>query len=183
MTRWLALIGCLSLSSQALAIDASGNVTEITRSGHWQIIEFAAQRQLIYRISSDAKNSKEKHITFDFVPARKCEPTPALFITRQNSYNPVLDEGFVPLAYKLPEQKESMEITKTAMKQGDVFAFFQFQRLTTKSLIQSGDKGHLAIWIPQSGDGTVKRSENIYFSLEGFAHAYDKARQLCNDSR
>jgi hypothetical protein len=183
MVHWLILLSTLSITTSALAVDWTGNVTEIIKSGRWQIIEFAAEKQLIYRISSDATNSEETHIVFDFVPSKKCEPTPAVMITRYDSYSPDLDEGFVPLAYKLPGRKESMEITKTTMQQGDTFAFFQFKGLTAKPLLQSQDRGNLAIWIPASGDGTVKRSGNIFFSLNGFTVVYEKAQKLCNDNR
>ena len=74
-------------------------------------------------------------------------------------------------------------MVKTEMSEGDTFAFFPFEKLTVKTLLQSKDKGKLAIWIPASGDGIVKKSGNIYFSLEGFSLAYREAKRLCEDSK
>lgn len=183
MIRFIILLSALLIATSAFAVDASKNVTEITKSGRWQVVEFAMQKQIIYRIASTSTNVEETHITFDLVPSNNCEPTPALMLSQRDSYNPNLDEGVVPFAYKLPGQNESVEITKTTMQRGDTFAFFQFKRLTAKTLLQSKDKGNLAIWVPASGDGAVTRSGNIYFSLNGFSKAYWKAQKLCNDNQ
>jgi hypothetical protein len=67
------------------------------------------------------------------------------------------------------------------MSEDDTFAFFIFKKLTAKTLLQSKDKGKLAIWIPPSGDGVIKKSGNIYFSLEGFSLAYKEAKRLCEN--
>ena len=100
-----------------------------------------------------------------------------------NSYNPALDEGLIPMSYRAPGQPEATEVVKTAMTPGDDVAFFQFDRLTADLLLKSRDKGSLAVWIPGSGDGSVKRSNNTYFALEGFTAAYSGARKRCNDNR
>lgn len=183
MKKIILLFSILLWPTLAQAVDATSNVTEIFTSGRWQVIEFAATKQLIYRISSLSSNTPDTNITFDFVPTRKCEPTAAVMISRQTTYSPGLDNGIVPFSYKSPGQKESTELTKTAMQRGGDFAFFSFQKLTVKTLLQSRDKGSLAVWIPSSGDGIVKRSSNIYFPLEGFTSAHERARKMCNDNR
>jgi hypothetical protein len=95
----------------------------------------------------------KSNLVFDFAPSKKYEPALAVMISHQKLYSPDLDDSLVPHAYKLPSQKESMEVAKAVMQQGDVFAFFQSQ-----------DKGSLAVWIPASGDGTVKGWEYLLFS-------------------
>ena len=97
MNRFFVLLGVVLASTIAHAVDATKNVTEIARSGRWMVIEFAATKQLIYRISSSATNSVDNNIVFDFVPSKKCEPTSAVMIAQQRAYSPALDDGIVLL--------------------------------------------------------------------------------------
>lgn len=182
MIRFLFLIFTLWLTHPAYAVDALENVTEIRQNGHWQIIEFAGGEQLMYRLSSISINKMRKHIVFDFIPSKGCLATPAVIIENLDSYEDDLNAAVLPFAYKLPSQKQAIELVKTIMSEGDTFAFFPFEKLTVTALLQSGDKGKLAVWIPASGDGTVKRSGNTYFSLDGFSLAYKVAKRLCGDN-
>lgn len=181
--RLLAMFGALSISNTAFAVDASGSATEIMKSGRWFLIEFAAEQQLFYRIGSQATNLESSYIAFDFVPSEKCMPAPAVMHVIMNSYAPDLADGVVLMSYKLPGQPESTDATKTAMAPGDNVAFFQFHELTIELLQRSHDKGSVSIWVPESGDGTVKRSGNIFFSLSGFTNALNTATRRCNDNR
>jgi hypothetical protein len=165
------------------AVDATDSATEIRKIGSWNIIEFAGAEQMIYRLTTDSIDGTPKHIVFDIAPSNDCTPTSAVLIMKFASYNPTFDEGAVPFAYKVSGQKEAMELTKSAMSEGDQFAFFSFEKLTVSLLRRSGDKGKLAVWIPPSGDGAVKRTSNIYFPLEGFSQASNKATRLCRESR
>lgn len=183
MRRSLTMVGMLFFTSVAFAVDATSSATEISRSGRWLLIEFAAKQQLVYRVSSQATNSETIYIAFDFAPSEKCDPRPAVMSSIQNSYSAALDQGLVPMSYKSPGQPESAEVTKTEMTPGDDVAFYQFKGLTAHFLLKSMDKGSLAVWIPGSGDGTVKRSNNTYFSLEGFTAAYNGARRRCKENR
>lgn len=182
MTRWLILLYALSLPILASAVDASRDVTNVIQSGDWRVIEFSGKQLMMYRISTESKNAEHTYIVFDFVPFKECEPTPAVMIAHQ-AYDPYLKDGLIPLDYKIPGQKKGVDLAKTEMEKDNPFAFYQFHGLTAKSLLLSHDRGHLAIWIPASGDGRVKRSGNVYFSLDGYSEAYKKASQLCNDNR
>lgn len=166
----------------AFAVDATDRATEIRKIGSWNIIEFAGAEQIIYRLSADSIDGAPTHIVFDIVPSNDCTPIPAVMIMKFASYDPVFNEGSVPFAYKAPGEKEAWELTKSAMSEGDLFAFFSFEELTVSLLRRSRDKGKLAVWIPPSGDGTIKRSGNIYFPLEGFSEASNKAIRLCRES-
>lgn len=183
MLRTLIFILVFCMTNASYAVDATRSVTEINQSGHWRVIEFAAATQLIYRLSSTSINDARQVIVFDFVPAKDCVPTPAVMVSSLQSYNKTFDEGMLPLAYKLPGHEQSMEFVKTVMSKDDTFAFFPFEQLKAPNLLNARDRGKLAIWIPASGDGTVKRSGNIYFSLEGFSPAYLDAKRLCGDSK
>jgi hypothetical protein len=185
MIQLLFLLFTLSLwiAQPAYAVDATDSVTEISQSGHWQVTEFAGAKQLIYRLSTSSINTKREHIVFDFVPSKNCLPTPAVMIVNLDSYNEVFNAGLLPVAYKLPSQKQATELVKTDMSEGDTFAFFSFKKFTVKTLLQSGDRGKVAVWIPASGDGTVKKSGNMYFSLDGFSLAYKEAKRLCGDNK
>jgi hypothetical protein len=183
MRNALIFILLFCTTNSSYAFDATNSVTEISQSAHWRVIEFAATAQLIYRLSSTSINDARQVIVFDFVPAKDCVPTPAVMVSSLKSYNNNFDEGMLPLAYKLPNQEQSMEMVKTVMSKGDTFAFFSFEQLKAPKLLNAKDRGKLAIWIPASGDGTVKRSGNIYFSLEGFSPAYLGAKRLCDDSK
>lgn len=183
MNRLLLAFAITTSWSFAWAVDATQSATEMVEIGRWKVIEFAAQKQLIYRVSSTAINEPNMNITFDFVPTLKCDPAAAVIVFKRDAYNPDFDDGHLPLSYKPPGQKEATEITKTAMRKDDVFAFFQFKKLTANLLSHSRDKGRLAIWIPGSGDGEIKSSSNIYFPLEGFTQAVERARKKCNESK
>lgn len=161
----IALLGTLFVTSVTYAVDATSSATEVLQSGRWLVIEFAAKQQLIYRISSQATNSESSYLAIDFAPSRKCVPAPAVMSSVMSSYSPAFDQGLIPMSYRPPGQSESTEMVKTAMTPGDDVAFFQFKGLTAELLLKSRDKSSLAVWIPGSGDGTVKRSNNTFSRL------------------
>lgn len=170
-------------SNTATATDATGIMRIVGKSGGWKVIEFTAPTQLLFRVAATSVNFPGDNMVFDFSPNRKCEPSPALMVYKLDSYNPALDNGYIPLNYKLPGQDESAELVHTQMQRGDGFAFFPFKSLTANLLLHSASKGTLAIWVPGSGDGSVQRSNNIYFPLDGFSIAYKKAIEFCNSNR
>ena len=179
----VALLGTFLFTSATYALDATSSATEVLKNKRWLLIEFAAKQQLIYRVSSQATNSEDSYLAIDFAPSRKCVPAPAVMSSIMSSYNSALDDGLVPMSYRPPGQSETTEVAKTAMSPGDDVAFFQFHGLTAGLLLKSRDKGSLAVWIPGSGDDSVKRSNNTYFSLDGFTNAYIEARKRCNNNR
>lgn len=183
MFRTVIFVFVICVASTSYAADARNIITEIAQSGRWLVIEFAAQTQLTYRLSSTSVNDTRQVVTFDFVPAESCIPTPAVMVSSMNSCSKLFDDGIFPLAYKLPGKEQSMEFVKTAMSKGDTFAFFVFEQLKAPDLLDARDKGKFAIWIPASGDGRIKRGGNIYFSLEGFSTAFLEAKKLCQDSK
>lgn len=183
MIRFLFFIFILWIINPAYAVDATDKITNNIQIGQWQVVEFAGSEQIIYRMSSDSINTPSTNIIFDFVPSIDCLSPAATMIVNFKSYNDFFNAGVSVFAYKLPNQKQTIEMVKTEMSEGDTFAFFPFEKLTVKTLLQSKDKGKLAIWIPASGDGIVKKSGNIYFSLEGFSLAYREAKRLCEDSK
>ena len=139
MFRHLLAIFMILVSNSLYAVDATKNATKSFTIGKWQITEFAAPTQMIYRLSSNSINFGEKHIVFDFASSKRCTPSPAVMIIKRETYNPDLDDGRVILAYKIPNQVEVSELTKTAMQKDDSFVFFQFVGLTTTKLLQSKD--------------------------------------------
>jgi hypothetical protein len=175
----LLLFLLLSMVKTADAVDAEREVTKVEKNGDWQIIEFAGHSRLLYRISSTSINSHSDNIVFDFGTADGCRPTPATLITDHKSYQSSLSNGVLIIAYKVPGEEDNVELVKTFMAKSDRFVFITFQKLTTERLLRGKEAGRLAIWIPGSGDGSVKRSSNIYFSLDGFAHAYQRATSQC----
>ena len=85
------------------------------------------------------------------------------------------------MEYKFPkERKQTSEAVKSEMSKGDRFAFIQFKKLTTQRFYGAGDKGKLAIWVPGGRD--FPRSGNMYFSLDGFMSAYNKAKESCDEN-
>lgn len=175
-------ISFFTVNNNAYAFDESDNMKIISKKANWFVIEYAAATQLIYRIGSDAANQSGMHIVFDFAVSQKCEPRPAELIVDFGKYLESLDGGKLLMQYKLPGQKQSIELIDTVMKKNDTYAFLSFQHLTAKKLLMSKDKGKLAVWVLPSGDGRVQRS-NIYFSLDGFTSAYKEAKKICNENR
>jgi hypothetical protein len=90
-----------------------------------------------------------------------------------------MTKGQLILQYRIPDLLENQEIVSTDMSEGDTYGFFQFKNLLADNFYISKEKSRLAIWVPESGDGRVKRSGNTYFSLEGFRVTYSKAKSLC----
>ena len=159
------------------------NVTKNIQIGQWQVVEIAGSEEIMYTVLSKSINEPDTSISFNFVPSKDCFSIAATMMMNFKFYQDDLDSGMVFLAYKLPNQNETIELVKTKMLEGNPYVSFFFEKLTVKTLLQSKDKGKLAIWVHPSGDGTVKRSKNMYFSLEGFSLAYKEAERLCNDNR
>jgi len=173
------LIFLLLTVNIAYGVDSTKLAVNKNTFGDWELIEFALPKGLIYRISTTSLISKKEFLTFDFLPNGKCQPDPAVMVQEFKGYVKGLDGGTLLYEYKIPNQESSVEFVKVVMQNGDKFAFFVFQKLIAQKLLDSPIDGRLAIWIPASGDGTVKRSENIYFSLKGLSAAYSQARKLC----
>ncbi|MSP27015.1 MAG: hypothetical protein EXR80_00815 [Methylococcales bacterium] len=184
MIKFLFFISALWIINPAYAIDATNNITKNIQIGQWQVVEVAGSEKIMYRMSSNSINTPDTNIVFDFVPSKDCSSsvTATMIINLKSDYD-TLNSGMVFFAYKLPNQKETIELVKTVMSEGDSFAFFPFEKVTVKTLLPSKEKGKLAIWVHPSGNGVVKKSGNIYFSLEGFSLAYKEAKSLCNDNR
>jgi len=183
MCRALFASALLLCVATAQAVDASRAATRSFQSGSWKVIEFAGAQQLVYRLVSDSTNEAETHLAFDMAPSDRCEPRPAVMIRRMDRFLPDLADGLIPMTFKVPGQSDSPDLAKTAMRPDDPFAFFQFSRLTAQAVAQAHDRGSLATWIPGSGDGSVKRSSNIYFALDGFENGLARARRMCLDNR
>jgi hypothetical protein len=151
--------------------------------GDWQVIEFAFPQGLMYRLTTTSLSSKKEFLTFDFLPTGNCQPDPAVMVKEFKSYQPGFDGGMLPYEYKVAGRGSSVEIVKILMQKGDKFAFFIFKNLTMQSLLNAPADSRLIIWMPASGDGTVKRSDNIYFSMNGAIEAYNQGRKLCLANR
>lgn len=181
MYRTLLFIALLCGTHSSYGVDKSNSMTETNRIGSWQVIEFAAPTQLIYRLASTSINDPRANVVFDFVPSKGCDPGPAVMIFEFESYIESLDGGQAIYAYKISNHTRPFELVETVMSKGDRFAFFRFNQLTTEFLLGSNDKGRLSVWTPASGDGVVKRSSNIYFSLDGISSAYQEAFRKCSE--
>lgn len=166
------------------AEDYTDKAVKAVKIGDWNLIEFAAEEQIIYKVATEAlnQNLKETYVSFYLSTSTRCEPSTAEMNMLLGSYSETLAHGNVPMSYKIPGKKEHTEVVDTRMEKGDLFAFFKFHALTLKSLLSTDDQGNLSIWIPGSGDGTVKRSSNMYFSLQGLNLTYSTARKRCMEN-
>lgn len=166
------------------ATDYTDRAMKAVKVGDWNIVEFAADKQIIYKVATEAlnQNLKETYLSFYLTTAGKCKPSPAEMSMFLGGYNDNLANGHVPFSYKIPGQKEETEVVETKMLQGEEFAFFKFQKLSLSKLMNSGSRGNLAIWVPASGDGEVRGSSNMYFSLNGLSQAYSAAKGICSDN-
>lgn len=186
--KFIAMALCFVLggaASIAHATDRAGDALRRFSVGKWEVIEFVGPRELTYRIATEGKSTQSdlaKYIVFNFLPSLGCEPAPALQIVDMGTYRPGLENGWLPLSYKVPGRKEQSELVRTRMSEGDNFAFLQFFLLEAQGLLAAKDIGHLTIWVPGSADGTVTRSKSMFFSLHGFTAAYQKASQLCKEN-
>jgi hypothetical protein len=176
-TKLIALC-VLVASSSAYGVDASKIATIIGTIGHWQVVQFAMPQVLMFRAASTSINSPSANVWIDF-PPESCTPDPIVLNMDVGHYTSLFNGGMMLFEYKVPGQENSVELVGSQMTPGDYFAFFAFKGLTAQRLSNTHDKGTLAIWIPASGDGTVKRSANMYFSMDGFTSALDRAKKLC----
>lgn len=175
---------CLSVSSFALrADDYTDKAVKATKFGDWILVEFAADKQIFYKIATEAlnQNLKETYISFYIAPSAKCEPSTAEMNTLMGEYSDALAQGYVPMSYKIPGQKEHTEVVDTRMTKENPYAFFKFHDLSLKKLLISGNHGNLSIWVPGSGNGSVHGSSNMYFSMRGINQAFEMASKLCRD--
>ena len=168
----------LFVSLPVNSIDLTNKMSEKRKFEKWQVIEFLGSKQLLYRLATTSINEKESHIVFDFLPSKKCIPSAALMIQKLESYKKISGKGLLILSFKFPKEKEEdIELIKTESQKNDSFLFIQFKKLTIGKFKNSKDKGKLAIWVPKGHK--IRRSSNIYFSLNGFSSAYSKAKELC----
>ena len=167
----------------AYAVDVTQRATQDRKFDKWKVIEFAMPTQLLYRISTISINDRSQTLTFDMDPVKGCQAAPAVLVIENMAPSKVSKEGMLIFEYKYPNQDSNVEIVKTVEQKNDKFEFAVFKKLTIPWLLSSNDAGKLAIWIPPSGDGVVKRSENTYFPLQGLTPAYNYAKKLCNDNR
>lgn len=181
LAHLLFFLGLL-ISHSSYAIDATKYAHREQRIGYWSLLEFLMPNQIIYRLATASINEKDINIVFDLVPSKDCIPSPAIMVLKLKSYANKSKEGVVIMEYKLPTQREvTPELVKTVISEGDEFEFLAFSKLTAKTLLLNN--GNLAIWVPENADGEVKRSGNIYFSLDGFSMAYKEAKRLCDDKK
>lgn len=176
---------CIFVSAttpNAYAIDASDRMTIKGKIGDWYVVEYTAPSQIVYRIGSDSIKDAKSHFVIDFTPSDKCEPKFSELIVNLGYYDENFNNGKLPMEFKLPNQKLGVELVKTAMREGDTFAFFTFNSISARKMLLPKDKGKLAVSVLPSGDGEVKKS-NIYFSLNGFSSAYKKAKALCSENK
>ncbi len=181
MIRLLIFIFLLLITQSSYAIDETEKLSQKKQIGEWIVLEFLMPNQIIYRLATTSINEKEINIVFDYIPTKDCIPSPAIMVLQSKSYannSKEGEEGVGVMEYKIPNQRQStQEIVKTVVSEGH--KFLAFSQLTAKSLLVNNRS--LAIWVPASGDGEVKRSGNIYFSLDGFTMAYKEAKRLCDD--
>jgi hypothetical protein len=159
------------------AVDASNVASIIYESGSWQVVEIPGRSKILYRVATNSINVKDTHLSIDLVS--NCQPNPAIMIKKFQKYSRELNGGMLILQYKVPNLFEDQEVVSTEMSEGDTYAFFKFKNLSVEKIFNSKESSRLAIWVPESGDGRVKRSSNFYFSLEGFKNAFAKATEMC----
>jgi hypothetical protein len=179
---FLLILG-FSFISSVYAVDATNRSVSDTKYENWRVIEFTMPRQMMYRLASVSINDKSQSITFDLNTHNNCRPDSAILVSENSYASKSSKQGKMIYEYKVPGQTTSVELVNTVIEINDRFEFASFQRLTLPLLLETADKGNLAIWIPASGDGVVKRSENIFFSLRGLTRAYNQARKLCFENR
>ena len=176
ISLFIFFVSCF-ISSSSNAVDASSAAKVIYQNGSWKIVEITGNSKILYRIATDSINLKDTHLTIDFL--KQCKAEPVVMIKKFSIYNPLLNKGKLILQYRIPDLLENQEIVETEMSQGDTWAFFNFKNLMIEKLYIAKESSRLAIWVPESGDGEVKRSANFYFSLEGFKTVYVKAKGMC----
>ncbi|HHL2710437.1 TPA: hypothetical protein ACQ39K_001956 [Yersinia enterocolitica] len=184
-TLWAGILIALSLhSTSAFSEDATNRVSNTLKIGNWTIVEFSLPQQLVYRIAAESKLENEKStIFFDLSPSESCKPRKAImtqFIGRGSQE--LTDLPFMPMNYKINGSTIYGDIAKTEMDNRNGFFFTAFNSLTVDKLKKEKGKGNLSVWIQPDGDGKVKVYK-MYFPLNGFNEAYNKASELCQANR
>jgi hypothetical protein len=171
----------LAWVSATYAVDGGKLATKVETFASWQVIQFALPTTSLYRLAATSVNYPAATITVDLSDA--CLPRRVVMNWNVGDHTSAFSGTPLVLAYKIPGEKDDLEFVMGERSADDTLAFFPFKKLTATRLFATQSKGNLAIWIPASGDGTVKRSSNMYFPLEGFTAAYNRAKKLCTDDR
>jgi len=171
------------ITQTVTAVDYTDKISEQIKFKDWQVVEFLGATFPIYRLATTSINHNNTNIVFDFSPSNECIPSAAKMIQNLEMYkkDEFSGDGLMMFAFKFPKQKtEIVELVKTFSEINNSFMFILFKKLTVESFKALNDKGRLAIWVPKGFK--IKRSNNIYFSINGFTAAYNRARELCMDN-
>lgn len=181
MRKILIFILSLITTVSANAEDMENRADNMLKFGKWFVVEFTMPTTMTYRIGAESNLPEQKETLFiDISPLNKCEVKGAnanQFIGyKQMDFT---DTPFIPAKYKISGQDEKDVITKPVVSDG--FLFTPIDSLTINELLKAKDKGNLSFWIqpPAESHTTVNK---MFFPLNGFTNAYNKAIQLCKDN-
>ncbi|CAI1104784.1 Uncharacterised protein [Serratia quinivorans] len=146
------------------------------------VAEFTFPAGLLYRVATESKLKNEQYtLYFDLSPKDQCKPGKAVTNQYVGEYNEDLASlPFMPMDFKINGGETHNDIATPAMEKNGYF-FLAYHTLSVSHLMKGKNKGNLAVWIHPDADGRVEINKT-YFSLNGFAAAYNKAEKLCREN-
>jgi hypothetical protein len=149
--------------------------------GKWRVVQLDPSATMLIAISSTSINDAHTSISVDM----KNNCTLGSLTLRWKAGNLLLDtEDFGVLSVRsfgitIADQPEELH-TGTDRRSPDTDdRYFTFGGFASQRLYGIKGHGNLAIWVPSIDDSSAVRSENFYFSLDGFDRADDRATKLC----
>ncbi|EBV4143553.1 hypothetical protein DOQ87_21895 [Salmonella enterica subsp. enterica serovar Benin] len=145
----------------------------------WNVITFTRPGALSYRAGINAKQVSQKSSLFlDFSPLYNCSPD-TIIVKRYIGNGEASDIPFLRVYYRINKEKVSSTLSQPKIDHG--FLFLSLNTLTIKDLLDEGDKGNISVWIDPKSISSTNNNNRMFFSLNGFPEAYNRAIQTCKD--
>lgn len=181
MIKYSLFIFALLITDVANAVNIENRADNMLKYGKWFVVEFTMPTTMAYRIGAASNLPEQKETVFiDISPINNCE-SKEVVVNHFIGYKQMnfADTPLVPAKYKISGQIEKDIITKPEVSDG--FLFAQIESLKIHELLKAKDKGNLSFWIQPPADSHSPVNK-MFFPLEGFSSAYNKAVQLCKEN-
>lgn len=181
MKKTLSLLLPLLLSGTANAVDAENRASNVLQFGKWVVIEFTLPEAITYRIGAESNlPQQQRNIFIDLFPGNQCQPG-KITVNQFIGDNQLDLSGisFLPVKYKVNGQNTKESITKPEVSDG--FIFTPIEAMEVTELLQTKDKGYFTFWIQPPAKSTLP-VQKMFFPMDGFSKAYNKAAELCKQS-
>ncbi|WP_237929985.1 hypothetical protein [Buttiauxella sp. S19-1] len=171
----------LFLASTANAANLENRASDVLKYKKWFVVEFTMPTTIAYKVGTESNLPSEQQTFFiDMSPLSHCQAdkiTVNQFIGyKQMDFSSV---PFIPIKYKISGQEVKDSVAKPEVSEG--FLFTSIESIQVSELLKAKDKGNFSFWIQPPAE-SKEPINKMFFPLNGFSEAYNKAVQLCKDN-